>query len=57
MTGMKFILGLFGCKTMSNGLYNKTAVKQRSFSSFIAWEIACKLKKRLLIQNKNVENE
>ena len=41
--GMKFIFELFGCKTMCTCLYNKTAEKQRSFSSFVAWNIACKL--------------
>ena len=41
--GMKIIFGLFGCTTMSNCVYNKTAEKQRSFSSFIACDIAFKL--------------
>ena len=31
--GIKFIFGLFGCKTVTDSVYNKTAEKQGSFSS------------------------
>ena len=40
--GMKFAGGSFGCETMCNSAYNTTAERQRSFSSFIAWDIACR---------------
>ena len=41
--GTKSTSGLLGCKTMGNCVYNETAEKQGSFSSFIAWNITCKL--------------
>ena len=41
--GMNFIFGIFGIKTMGICVQNKTADKQRSFRSFIAWNIAHKL--------------
>ena len=39
--GKKFIFGTFGDKTMSSCVYNETAEKQRSFSSFTSWDVAC----------------
>ena len=39
VTGMRFIFGSFGCKTMCNCVYNKTAQKQKGFSSFIVGEV------------------
>ena len=41
--GLRFIFALFADKTLGNCVYNCTAEKQRSFSSFIAWDVADKL--------------
>ena len=47
---IKFIFGLLGCKTMRNCVYNETAGKQRSFISFILWDITCNLMKWWVIE-------
>ena len=41
--GMKLTFGLFGCKTRSSCVHNKTAKKQGGFSSFVAGDITCKM--------------
>ena len=41
--GINLIFGLFGYKTRGSCVYNKTAEKQGSFSSFIVWDITYKL--------------
>ena len=41
--GIKFIFGIFGCKTRGSCMHDETAEKQGSFSSFIACDITCKL--------------
>ena len=43
VTGIKCTFGLFGCKTMHNSVYNKTAKKQESFSHLIVKDITHKL--------------
>ena len=40
---MKFTFELFGYKTMSSCVYNKTAEKQSSFSSLVVWDNAYNL--------------
>ena len=47
--GVKFTCGTFWYKTMGNCVYNTTAENQRSFSAFIACNIAYQLMKYNLL--------
>ena len=52
---MKFTFGLFGCKTRSSCVHNKTA-KKKSFKSFFVWDVTCKCLQSSLTSTQQITN-